>query len=405
MSDVPVPTIDVFDLGSKGLQHRGLRRANERAVLTVVGFNPGLSNAEIARMSGLAPQTVSAILNDVEAVGLITRGEVLRGRRGQPATPIFLKADGAYSIGVEIGWRHADIVAIDLNGSLVAHRRISYLEADLADLPGQIGVLVQQMLWDWPQDRRERLVDIGIGMPGSIHAAGWPLASAPGSKIGPSPAEFAAELERHTGLVATLFNDGNAACWAEFIARPPPRPESFIYLLVSTYLAAGLIGEGRLWQGPTGHSGDLGAMLVDRNETGPLAAHAIGSVTALLERLNAAGFALDLADIDDWDWEALEPAVATWLAECGEALAMVIFNTHTVVETGLVVLDTILPANLTARLVEQVVAQFERLPSRGDIEIVAGSLGRLAPALGAAELPLYRRYFSRMLLEKSDDGR
>lgn len=40
-------------------------------------------------MSGLAPQTVSAILNDVEAAGLIVRGEVLRGRRGQPATPIF----------------------------------------------------------------------------------------------------------------------------------------------------------------------------------------------------------------------------------------------------------------------------------------------------------------------------
>ena len=58
MSDSTNPTIDIFNLGSKGLQHNGLRRANERAVLTVIGFNPGLSNAEIARMSGLAPQTV-----------------------------------------------------------------------------------------------------------------------------------------------------------------------------------------------------------------------------------------------------------------------------------------------------------------------------------------------------------
>jgi predicted NBD/HSP70 family sugar kinase len=405
VTDAPVPTIDVFDLGSKGLQHHGLRRANERAVLTFVGFNPGLSNAEIARMSGLAPQTVSAILNDVEAVGLITRGEVLRGRRGQPATPIFLKAEGAYSIGVEIGWRHADVVAIDLQGTLVAHRRISYDEADLADLPAQISDLVCEMLRGWPRDRRERLDDIGLGMPGSIHAAAWPLDSAPGSKLGPSPATFAAELEKRTGLVATLFNDGNAACWAEFIARPAPRPESFIYLLVSTFLAAGLIGEGRLWQGPTGHSGDLGAMLIDRDETGPLSAHAIASVTALYKRLSAAGFDLELTDIDDWDWVALEPVVADWIDDCGKALALVIFNTHTVVETNLVVLDTILPTELTMRLVAQVVAEFERLPSRGTIEIVAGTLGRLAPALGAAELPLYRRYFSRTLLEKSEEGR
>jgi DNA-binding MarR family transcriptional regulator len=41
-------------------------------------------------LSGLSPQTVSAILATLEADGLITRGPVLRGRRGQPATPIIL---------------------------------------------------------------------------------------------------------------------------------------------------------------------------------------------------------------------------------------------------------------------------------------------------------------------------
>src|SRR6218665_2012319 len=109
------PVRDAFDGGGRGLQHQGLRRANERAVLSVVGFNPGVSNADIARLSGLAPQTVSAILAEIDRAGLITRGEVLRGRRGQPATPIFLKADGAFSIGVEIGWRHLDVLLLNLN--------------------------------------------------------------------------------------------------------------------------------------------------------------------------------------------------------------------------------------------------------------------------------------------------
>lgn len=400
MSDSAVPTIDLFDLGAKGLQHHGLRRANERAVLTVVGFNPGLSNAEIARMSGLAPQTVSAILNDIEAAGLIARGEVLRGRRGQPATPIFLRADGAYSIGVEIGWRHAHVLAINLYASVIGQRHLTYAESDLAALPAQLSGLIGDIIGDWPKEQRERLADIGVGMPGTLHASTWPLEADPGSKAGPSPAAFAAELEKRTGLTVTLFNDGNAACWAELIARPAPRPESFVYLLVSTYLAAGLIGEGRLWQGPTGHSADLGAMLVDRNEAGPLPAHAIASVSALMGRLGAAGIAVDLADLENWDWSALEPVVAPWLEDCAKALALVIFNTNAVVEAGLVVLDTILPATLTARLASRVAAHFERLPARRKVDIVPGHAGRLAPALGAAELPLYRRYFSRNLLEK-----
>ena len=122
MADPEVPTIDLFALGSKGLQHHGLRLANERAVLTVIGINPGLSNAGIARISGLAPQTVSAILNEVEAAGLIERGEVLRGRRGQPATPIFIKPTGAYSIGIELGWRHADVLVLNIAAEVVGHR-------------------------------------------------------------------------------------------------------------------------------------------------------------------------------------------------------------------------------------------------------------------------------------------
>ncbi|HWV20743.1 MAG TPA: ROK family transcriptional regulator [Devosia sp.] len=400
MSDSAVPTIDLFHLGAKGLQHHGLRRANERAVLTVVGFNPGLSNAEIARMSGLAPQTVSAILNDVEAAGLIMRGEVLRGRRGQPATPIFIKPEGAYSIGVEIGWRHADVLAIDLGGAVVAQRHLDYAEADLAALAPQLALLIAELIRDWPEEQRARLADIGVGMPGSIHAATWPLEQEAGSKSGPSPAAFAADLEQRTGLAVTLFNDGNAACWAELLAQPAPRPASFIYLLVSTYLAAGLIGEGRLWQGPTGHSADLGAILVGRNDKGPLSAHAIASVSALVERLGAAGIAADFAAIETWDWPALEPVVGPWLEDCAEALALVVFNTNAVVEASLVVLDTILPAAITARLVERLAVHFERLPARRRVSIAAGHVGRRAPALGAAELPLYHRFFARNLLDK-----
>jgi len=401
VSEPEIPTIDLFDRGAKGMQHHGLRRANERAVLTVIGFNPGLSNAEIARMSGLAPQTVSAILNDVEAAGLISRGEVLRGRRGQPATPIFLRAQGGYSIGIEIGWRHADVLAIDLHANIVDQRHIDYAEADFATLPRQLAALMGEIIHEWPQDQRARLTDIGVCLPGTVHSALEPLGQGIGSKSGPSQIDFASELEGLTGLPVTLFNDGNAACWAELIAQPSPRPDGFIYLLTSTYIAGGLIGEGRLWQGPNGHSADLGAMLVEATPSGPRSAHAIASVTALIERLGAAGHRVDLADIENWHWPALDYVVDAWIEDSARALSVVVYNTNAVIEAGLVVIDTILPTEITTRLVERLEAHFKALPSRREIRIVGGHLGKRAPALGAAELSLYRRYFSRSLLEKN----
>jgi predicted NBD/HSP70 family sugar kinase len=401
VSELESPTIDLFALGSKGIQHHDLRRANERGVLNVIGFNPGLSNAGIARMSGLAPQTVSAILNDLEAAGLIKRGEVLRGRRGQPATPIFLRPDGGFAIGVEIGWRHAQILAINFYGQVLAERYLDYEEADLAVLPSQLAALIADMTADWPTARRDRLFDLGICVPGTIDSAREPLGEGVGTKSGPSQTQFAAELESLTGLSVTLFNDGNAACWAELIAQPAPRPESFIYLLASTYLAAGLLGEGRLWQGLNGHSADLGAMLVGNAPGCARSAHAVASVTALAQRIEKSGATADMTKLQDWDWGALEEHVAAWIEESADALAFVIYNTNAVVEAPLVVMDTILPAEITARLVERLKAALAKLPPRRKISIVAGHAGRNGPALGAAELALYRRYFSRNLLEKS----
>ncbi|MET0905948.1 MAG: helix-turn-helix domain-containing protein, partial [Tardiphaga sp.] len=100
-----------------------MRIANERAVMTLIGLNPGASNAELARLSGLGPQTTSRIVADLEARELVLRGEVLRGRRGQPATPLFLNPDGAYGIGIEIGWRHFDVLLFAMSGATLASVR------------------------------------------------------------------------------------------------------------------------------------------------------------------------------------------------------------------------------------------------------------------------------------------
>ncbi len=398
MSDAAASNIDLFNFGSRGLQHHGLRRANERAVLTVIGFNPGLSNAEIARMSGLAPQTVSAILNDIEAIGLIQRGEVLRGRRGQPATPIFLRAEGSFGIGVELSWRHADIVAINLHAKALAHRHLAYERPDFKALPRQIADAIADIVRDWPVAKREHLTDIGIGLPSTIDEDRVPEDF---NTISALRMAFASELESLTGLPVSLYNDGNAACWAELIARPPPRPETFIYLLVSTYLGAGLIGEGRLWQGPSGYSADLGAMLVAQTDSGPLPANAFASVTALVDRAMDAGISLEAGKIATWDWTVIEPVLQPWLRDSARALALVIYNANAVLEGGLAVIDTILPSEITNRLTHMVIEEFDLLPARRKVEIVPGTIGKLAPAMGAAELPLYHRYFSRALFERT----
>src|SRR3569833_1221212 len=93
-----------FATVARGVQPASVRQSNQRAILTVISLEPGCSNADIARRTGLAPQTVAAVLDDLEIAGLLKRGAARRGGgRGQPATPIYINPDGAYAIGAEIG--------------------------------------------------------------------------------------------------------------------------------------------------------------------------------------------------------------------------------------------------------------------------------------------------------------
>ena len=396
------PVRDVFDAGGRGLQHQGLRRVNARAVLTVIAFNPGVSNADIARQSGLAPQTVSAILTDLDSAGLIMRGEVLRGRRGQPATPIFLHPEGAFAVGVEISWRHLDVLLLNLNGEVLQRQRRDHDYPDAATIVGVISTMVDAVLAPLGAAQRTRLTHIGIALPTNIADSLGLLLGSQAQRELWHRLDLAAELQRRTGLDVSLFNDGNAACWAELVAFPRPRPADFMYFLISHFIAAGIVGEGQLWEGPSGNSANLGSMLVSDAQGRLQSVQLIASVAALRSRLAGAGFDTGSDDPAGWNWPGFGPVLEQWLADSARALAKVVFNTATVIETRLVVIDSILPTAILAQLVERLQAELRLLPASNYVppQVLPGHRGALAPAVGAAELTLHRRYFSRRLADQ-----
>ncbi len=391
---------DFFEPASRGVQHASLRAANRRAVLSTIAFNPGISNADVSRRTGLAPQTASAIVGELEHEGLLSRGDVLRGRRGQPATPLFLKLDSAYSIGIDVGWQHIDIVLVDLSARPLARYRrdFDYLDARTV-IPELVGAL-EQLLGKLDRAQRSRLIGIGVASPTRIaRKVGLLDAPAEQAELWKS-LDLAAEVEKATGISTLWFNNGNAGCWAELVMRPAPRPENFIYLFVDTFLGAGLIAEHNLWEGPTGNSANLGSMLVCRSDgSGREFGHVLASTMALDRRLRAAGIAHPATNPAEWPWDEWETHVAPWLAECGDALAQIIMNSAAVIECDLAILDGAMPRPILERLLLETRRALSELPvlTSEPPKVLTGRLGRDAMPLGAAFMPIFRKYFSRDL--------
>ncbi len=388
---------DVFEPIVRGITQTGVRLANERAVLTLIAGIPGVSNADIARRSGLGPQTTARILADLEARDLIIRGDVLRGRRGQPATPYRLNSGGAFSIGVEIGWQHFEVLLQNIGGEPVAVTRRSYAYPDPNAVFAAIAADIETALAGLSPAQRERLAGIGVTSPGKFGPLLDHLGAPKGLEAEWAALDIGTRLQRETGLPTMWVNDGSAASWREITVQPTPRPKGVAVFFVGTFVGGGIVSGGSLLEGPYGNAADLGAIVVHDRAGQAAYLHLVASLYALSQRAAAAGIATPRSSARKWDWAALEPHVEPWLHDAGHALAQAILTTAAMVEIDLATIDGDLPEPILRRLLESTCSQLDRFPlilaHRPRVD--AGLSGPSAAAFGAAQLLLFRRYFSR----------
>ena len=111
---------------SRGTNQSGGRIYNERLVLSIVRHQDGIPKAEIAKLTGLSAQTISVIMQQLEADHLIVKGEPQRGKVGQPRVPFSLNPNGSFSLGLKIGRHRSELALMDFVGEIRETRQISY---------------------------------------------------------------------------------------------------------------------------------------------------------------------------------------------------------------------------------------------------------------------------------------
>ena len=103
-----------------------MRQFNERIVLQAIRLHGALPKADVARLTRLSTQTASVIINGLLKDGLVAKQERVRGRIGQPSVPIALNPDGAFSLGIKVGRRSLDVLAMDFVGSVRYREVLEY---------------------------------------------------------------------------------------------------------------------------------------------------------------------------------------------------------------------------------------------------------------------------------------
>ncbi|MEL6425439.1 MAG: ROK family transcriptional regulator [Pseudomonadota bacterium] len=369
-----------------------VRHHNERLLLTVLRRQGALSKAEIARRTGLSAQTVTVITRALEKDSLISRGDPVRGRVGQPSIPMSLAPEGAYSIGLKVGRRSAELALMDFTGRIRMQERQTYPyplpETILAFARDRIGALLPEGA------ERDRLAGLGVATPFEL----WNWADRVGAPRGDMDAwrglDMRAALADATGLPTFLENDCTAACSAEVMLGHGRNTGNFAYFFIGFFIGGGLALDHNVFTGIRQSAGGMGPIAVGREGSRIVQLLDHASLAQLEDALQTEGTDPSVLWTSPEDWSAVGPAVERWIAETADHLAVAMISVCCVIDFETVVLDGAFPDAIGGRIVE---ATQERL-SHHDIagvrpfRVVQGQVGSAARVVGAASLPLQARY-------------
>jgi len=375
------------------------RAHNRRVVIEAIRLNGELTRAEIARLTSLTPQTVSNIATELEQAGILSSHLPRRGGgRGQPATPLTLNPDSAYSIGIHLDHQSLVVVLVDLTGN-VRFRRLVLVQKPQPEPTLQcIEQILQEMRQELGGENNKidwrKMLGIGIVMPGPFGVEGL-------SSLGPTTLhgwdniDVESRLSAATGWPVTLENDATVAAIGERFHGVAKQLNSFVYLYIGTGLGAGIFTDGRIYTGHAHNAGEIGHMVV---QPGGRACYCGNN--GCLERylsLQAAyeGCGLDPVSAMPEDLLAVDPVLFDqWLDTVIEPTCQAINIMECVFDAECVIIGGMMPQELVERLMKKLTPLYSSVRSRYPygMRLRMGMTGIDTPALGAAALPIFDEF-------------
>ncbi|MBA5805048.1 MULTISPECIES: ROK family transcriptional regulator [Rhizobium] len=393
-ANIPVPPPILNPAG--GANQVRVRAYNERLVLSLVRLYGALSKADIARRSGLSAQTVSVIMRVLEKEGLLSRGEPVRGRVGQPSIPMHLNPDAVYSFGLKMGRRSADLVLMDFVGRIrmQLHRTYSYPLPDeiLAFVTSGIRELENRL----DDKQRGRIAGLGIAAPFEL----WNWAEEVGAPAGAMEVwreiDLQADIASRVSHPVFLQNDATSACGAELVFGVGPSYPDFVYFFIGSFIGGGIVLNSAIFSGRTGTAGAIGPLPVRGKDGETKQLLEIASIFVLENMLRERGIDPEPLWYSADGWVDFGEPMEAWIQDSAKALAQAIVAAASIVDFSAAVIDGGFPDWVRSRVVQATIDEAAKLDLQGVVmpEIIEGAVGAQARAIGGASLPIFARYLT-----------
>lgn len=254
-----------------GARQESLREANLLLITEeVFASTEPLSRADLSIRTGMTRSTVSRLVDDLLAAGIVREGSPIIGpSRGRPAVPLTPARRTLAGLGVEVNVDFMAARALDLTGSVLAEAIVEgdYRASDPAKVLQEAGELASRVA-EQAVATGARMVGTVLALPGLVAADERSLLLAP--NLGWTDVDVVDLLcapvkEGIFGNFVTVANEAKLAALAvaHELTEADGEEQTFLYVSAQMGIGSAVVIDGVVEAGPHGWAGELGHLSVE----------------------------------------------------------------------------------------------------------------------------------------------
>ena len=236
---------------------RAMREVNRSIIYDLIRERGDISRTDLAKASSLTKPTVSTIVEELLAEGIVTevgftKSEPTGGRR---ARLLRFNPHAAAYVGLRFGVKSMSVVLADGLGNVAEQRDMPAVLGDPEATLRTAHVVLQEMLAasGVPGDR-VRFIGVAVG--GLVDAETGSCVLSPNLRWKDVP--LRAMVQKAFKAPAVVFNVTEAGAVAEMRHGAAQKARCFVWVYAGTGIGSAIVSDGQIFRGRSGFSGELG---------------------------------------------------------------------------------------------------------------------------------------------------
>ena len=245
-----------------GINQDGVQKINRVLIIRLLREAGSCSRADLARMSGLRPATITNIVNELKHIRLIREEGAINAGRGRNGVAISLDTSYYRVVGVRVSRKYFLAGLFDIAGNELESSRHEFAEGEMPK--ERFGRIQEQIESIIEQVKEEKVVAIGIAIPGpffrnrdsreeGFEFQDWP--EIPIERL----------LKERFGVYVFVEHDANAGALGSYWQMNVGQEKMLVYFSAGQGIGAGFVNGGKLILGALGVAGEIGHMTVETN--------------------------------------------------------------------------------------------------------------------------------------------